>query len=208
MKKESCRGALFSELDCESIIMKTCLYNFDPLNPTFILNLDVSTNVNRGFGLKSETKWQTVYILATSRLIRVYTVCTRNIFGLADRKGLNTRYECERQITDIFTYLFIYLSKRAFGQNMYILKSDLTFPYRSSMNINTLFSVWTAYNWIFYCLEKKIILDSRYALDLTSWTYIKWTSNERKRTFWHVHPTRTQITCASAQSDQSLRCPH
>ena len=32
--------------------------------------------------------------------------------------------------------------------------------------------------------------------------------NVRKRTFLHVRPSKTQIGRASAQSDQSLRCPH
>ena len=30
----------------------------------------------------------------------------------------------------------------------------------------------------------------------------------RKRTFKHVRPTKSQSVCASAQSDQSLRCQH
>ena len=29
-----------------------------------------------------------------------------------------------------------------------------------------------------------------------------------KRTFWHVRPRRLKAACASAQSDQSLRCQH
>ena len=50
------------------------------------LNLDMSTDANSGFSLKSKTEWQTVSILmrrlVTSRLIWIYTVCKGICFGL------------------------------------------------------------------------------------------------------------------------------
>ena len=79
----------------------------NPFIPEFLkrtlpsLNLDMSTDANRGFSLKSKTQWQTVQImmrrLVTSRLIMICTVCKSIYVFVCSLRQTNFGYRICKQ---------------------------------------------------------------------------------------------------------------
>ena len=88
-------GMCFQATHYVPIKSKTSVHH--PFIPEFLkltlpsLNLDMTTDANWGFSLKSKTEWQTVLILIRwlimSCLIWIYADCTSICFGLPGCKG-------------------------------------------------------------------------------------------------------------------------